>query len=122
MGSRRGESLVPLGSSKLAPYQADFNRVMSRIGSNRPRNRNEPSEEEHKSYRETRYKQMKQELERGKGRRQPFEFEMDEIVLDCYDHDLERGRRSVWRKYRGDVDQLSFRVLKLKKKTCLHRD
>jgi hypothetical protein len=36
-------------------------------------------------------------------------------VLDCYDHREAHGRRSIWKKYRGDVDQLSFRVLLLKK-------
>jgi hypothetical protein len=40
---------------------------------------------------------------------------MDEIVLDCYDYKEQAGRHSIWKKYRGEVDQLSYKVLVLKK-------
>ena len=40
---------------------------------------------------------------------------MDEIVLDCSSREGEEGK-SIWQKYRNQVQELSFRVLKLKQR------
>jgi hypothetical protein len=46
---------------------------------------------------------LRQQFTRHKPRAK-FEFEIDEIVLGCYDWAQQHGRRSVWRQYRNQVD------------------
>ena len=58
---------------------------------------------------------MRAQFRIGSKRRVAFEFEMDEIVLDCSSREGEEGK-SVWQKYRNQVQELSFRVLKLKQR------
>ena len=48
--------------------------------------------------------------------KEPFEGELDDIVLDCYKYGENTGKKTVWRKYRQNCDMLSFDTLKVLKK------
>lgn len=45
-----------------------------------------------------------------------FEGDLDEIVLDCWKFGENNGRKTVWRKYRQNCDDLTFDTLKVMKK------
>ena len=36
--------------------------------------------------------------------------------MGCYDYGYNRGRKTVWKKYRQNCDELSFDTLKVMKK------
>lgn len=90
-------------------------RCLDKIGSFPTRKHYQPSEEEQRLFRTVRYRELKSDLSSRRKRFIPFDYELDEIVLDCYNHKEELGRTSIWKKYRGEVDQLSFRVLLIKR-------
>lgn len=46
------------------------------------------------------------------GTKQPFDYELDEIVLDCWEYGENFGRRTIWRKYKQKFDELTFETLR----------
>ena len=108
-------TLDQAGLRHLSPFMKDVGKCLGKIGSSPLKTHFEPSKEEQHSFRTTRYKELKLGLASGRRRQVALELEMDEIVLDCYDHREQLGRNSIWKRYRSEVDQLSFRVLAIKK-------
>lgn len=51
-----------------------------------------------------------------KARHAPFDFELDEIVLDCWQHGESFGRKTIWKKYKQNFDELTFNTIKVMKK------
>ena len=101
-------TLDQLGHTHIEPFQKDIARCLERIGSSPHRRHYTPTKQEQQEFRTQRYVELRSDFCRRKRKIIPFEFELDEIVLDCYDYKEKHGRRSIWKKYRGDVDQLSF--------------
>lgn len=43
----------------------------------------------------------------------PFKYELDAIVLDCYEPGKDMGRQTVWKKYREIFDELTYDTIKV---------
>lgn len=99
----------------LSPFMKDVGKCLGKIGSSPLKTHFEPTKEQQHSFRTTRYKELKLGLSARRKKQVVLELEMDEIALDCYDYREQLGRNSIWKRYRSEVDQLSFRVLAIKK-------
>ena len=88
-------------------------RILNKIGTSKKTSMFEPEKAEQKQYQVKRYSELKQQYTKHRAKSK-FDFEVDEIVLDYYDHTMEQGRRSIWKKYRSKVDDLSFEVLRMR--------
>lgn len=49
----------------------------------------------------------------------PYNYELDEIVLDVWEYGEDLGNKTIWRKYKQKFDELSFDTLKVVKKKRL---
>jgi hypothetical protein len=63
-----------------------------------------PSEEDIRSFRKAKWAELKQQYSHRRKRREPFEYELDSIVLGCWSHAEEFGRKTVWKKYKESFD------------------
>ena len=72
-----------------------------------------PSDEQVGAFRKSKWQQLKDQYSTRKGKKQPFEYELDEIVLDCWEYGQNFGRKTIWRKYKQRFDQLTFDTLRV---------
>lgn len=43
-----------------------------------------------------------------------FQYDIDEVNLDGFDYKNPLGRHSIWRKYRANIDELSYKIYRIK--------
>ncbi len=77
-----------------------------------------PNEEQQSAFRHQKWSELKERYSPRKvqSHHVPFENELDEIVLDCWKYGEKFGRKTVWKKYRQNCDELTFDTLKVMKK------
>ncbi len=48
--------------------------------------------------------------------KQPFEGDLDEITMNCFTYGENHGKRTVWRRYRQNYDDLTYHTLRVMRK------
>lgn len=87
---------------------------MKKIGANdKSSNSYLPSDEEVGAFRKSKWKQLKDQYAVRRGKKQPFEYELDEIVLDCWEYGENFGRKTIWKRYKQNFDELTFDTLRV---------
>lgn len=109
MGSvddRTGNNQKPL-ELPLVPIR----KVLAKIGGI-PKPTYVPTPEEYDSRHNAKYQELKRMYYGNVKRHQPFQCELDEIVLDCYEYGKNFGRDTIWRKYKQNFDDLTYDTLR----------
>jgi len=86
-------------------------KILAKIGG-MPKPTYTPTSREYDVRHNSKYEELKRMYYGNPKRNLPFEFELDEIVLGCYEHGKPFGRDTVWRKYRQNFDDLTYDTLR----------
>lgn len=95
-----------------------ISKILQKIGAgDRSRQMYIPNEEDQASFRRSKWEELNREYSPRRYVAKPtFEGDLDEIVLDCWKFGENNGRKTVWRKYRQNCDDLTFDTLKVMRK------
>lgn len=64
-----------------------------------------PSDHDQASFRKSKWTELKNQYYHSKNRKkQPFDHELDEIVLDCWEYGEDFGNKTIWKKYKQKFD------------------
>ena len=63
-----------------------------------------PPEEDQAEFRKAKWMELRDQYTKRGTSKQPFEYELDEIVLGCWEYGETFGRKTVWKKYKQKFD------------------
>lgn len=75
-----------------------------------------PSDEDQTAFRKSKWHELRQQYSTRRSKQQPFDYELDEIVLGCWEYGESFGRKTIWRKYKQKFDELTFDTLRVVRK------
>ena len=76
-----------------------------------------PNEDDQASFRKEKWEELSRQYSPERYvEKPPFEGDLDEIAMDCYKHGENHGKKTVWRRYRQNYDDLTYHTLRVMRK------